>query len=72
MLYVFFFLRELLDNVLTDSSHPIKATIDVMQEKVTSMINNAMINEKSESPAMLFDDICKGIFNFYSKLLFDK
>ncbi|XP_014271596.1 uncharacterized protein [Halyomorpha halys] len=53
--------RELLDNVLTDSSHPIKATIDSMQDKVNSMITNAMINEKCESQPQLFDAICKVI-----------
>lgn len=51
--------RELLDNVLTDNSHPIKATINHMQDKVNSMVTDAMINVESASQVNMFDNICK-------------
>lgn len=57
---ILLFFRELLDVVLTDNSHPIKATINKMQDKVAEVVTDAMINGGNTVTANAFDDICKG------------
>uniref|UniRef100_T1I0D4 VPS9 domain-containing protein n=1 Tax=Rhodnius prolixus TaxID=13249 RepID=T1I0D4_RHOPR len=55
--------RELLDNILTDNSQPVKATINHMQEKVNTILNKSLSNPDADPKehALIFEEVSNTI-----------
>ncbi|KAK9504881.1 hypothetical protein O3M35_009053 [Rhynocoris fuscipes] len=50
--------RELLDNILTDNSQPVKATINHMQEKINTLLDKSLSNPDADPKehALIFEE----------------